>query len=531
LEDSAEVAATPQEPMLLILSRHERSVRSTVSFLNRRGIPARAISTLNEALEAFTAKKANMLLLSVNFPHPKIEMIPVLMTQSFPVEVILFAEIIDRKSSQRLQNAKTKHVIMGPVSGPAVMMKIRQIEKELNGDNDANTSDGGGRSTVRSSEQEQSINVRGGSLSTVNKEALATLMSAASEALLQEDDKTIGSRSFGSEEESEFGGLERSGETYVQKGSRSKAHLVTPEAALRAAIDNGLEEADPARKPKLIVPLPEEMRRAPVFIEPRKKYQRKQQAAEMHGALSPKEAHSKANQHLGPAHNVRRKKPESETEALFLRCVEEALETVAGQALSDESEFGFFRKAMLVSIRSNKLKGSFLVAVGKSKHKPADLMERVQVAFFSLVRANGFDLDSSDQFAIELDQIAIASAAFQISDHVIISKTESAEICVAVVMSDDPVPSTEPYEKNMVKVPLLDLPPEEPVTFNVFLHLKRNNKFLRYIKVGAKISDKQVARLEKRKVTHVLVNKDESEAYHRHYAAHSIQPSRRKRTA
>ena len=123
-------AENPQGTLLVIVARDERSVRSTAAFLNRRGIPTKIVTNLNDAIEMLSKKQANMVLLSVNYPHPKIEMIPTLLNQSFDVESIIFAEDTDRKTTQRLSNTKARHVLFGQVSGPVVLMRVRHIEKE-----------------------------------------------------------------------------------------------------------------------------------------------------------------------------------------------------------------------------------------------------------------------------------------------------------------------------------------------------------------------------------------------------------------
>ncbi|MES2962737.1 MAG: hypothetical protein V4760_02530, partial [Bdellovibrionota bacterium] len=120
----------PVGTSLVVIARDERSVRSAVAFLNRRGIPTKIVTNMNDAIDIFSKKQANMALLSVNYPHPKIEMLPSLLQQSFKADTILFAEDTDRKTTQRLSNTKARQVLFGPVSGPTVMMRVRQIEKE-----------------------------------------------------------------------------------------------------------------------------------------------------------------------------------------------------------------------------------------------------------------------------------------------------------------------------------------------------------------------------------------------------------------
>lgn len=174
-----EVADAREPTKLLVLARDAASVRSTVSFLNRRDIRCEMVASLNDAVDRLSNKEANMVLLSINFAHPRIEMIPLLLSQSFGVETIVFAEKTDRKSSQMLTACKAKHVIMGRISGPVVAMRVRKIEKDIesaleNGEGERHgekTDDGSGKD---SQEKDDAILLKG--RGGPSEDAMARLM-------------------------------------------------------------------------------------------------------------------------------------------------------------------------------------------------------------------------------------------------------------------------------------------------------------------------------------------------------------------
>jgi DNA-binding response OmpR family regulator len=604
--------------MLVVLAKREAGVQSTVQFLERRGFAAKYVSSLNEAVELFSKKEANMLLLSVNFPHPKVEMISILMQQSFQVETILFAEENDRKTSNKLNNAKTKHVLFGPVSGPVVMMKIRQIDREMSGETEeksANSShalsskDDGGDIKIggRKSSEDDTV-VLNGKTESDRKASFDTLM-----------------RSLSGENESEANPgdqLERSGDTYVQKGERSKMKSAGDDTEndengslseraqdLRAALDRGLTETPPSegKRGRLIEPnsfrrpmstRPTEMSAetnedpAPSYDEAAPSYEeavealrkaehakaleaarqreereaaeaakkaareaeiakqkseneamaakqraeREEMAAKMKAEREALAAKTKAENEAAAAATAAARKAErdaaacarrivdeaiSATEEMIHRCLYEALAVVAGSPTEEEHQLTAHVQAALISLRTSKLNCAFVVSLNYAKQTATELFQRMEVAFFSLLRDNGVEFENDQTYSIFLDNMKVVREAFANSEYSVIARTTEIEMGAARVDAANPVAKTQPYEENMHSISIQDLPVDEPVTFSLFLHLKQNGKFLRYLKKGSSISDRQVERLAKHHALG-LVEQDEIEAYRRLYAAHAI---------
>lgn len=539
---------------------------------------------MNDAVDMFAKKQANMALLSVNYPHPKIEMIPSLFQQSFKVDCILFAEDTDRKSTQKLSNMKARHVLFGPVSGPVVLMRLRQIEKENHQDESAPAA-GSSVESEKAEEGSDAIKV-GGTKADYDdrvqvKSKRRSDAEAAASALKEIGEETPRARENSEPSES----LERSGSMIIQKGQRSTMKsavqsgpmdkLRRAEFAGRAfgrAIDQGLREAPSGAKAKLFIP-------PPPWTRPEQEAEREEreeaellaevEAAEVEAeaelakrdaialekakqalidtevteaAESEKNASEKANAKKMSAvqkgaepsssssrrEAVKLREPSSKEEELFLRCLKEALNTVCGEPIGVRSGVGKVRAAGLVSVRSPKCQGAFVIEVGRSRLNPQDYLQRIEVAFFSILRRTGIELQQGEQFAIELEDYEIVEKAVEASDYKLISVTPDHEVAAAVVPLSRPFPTIETHSENMLKVELGDLPVEVPVTFDVFLHLPSNKKYLRYLKVGSKMSGKQSDRLGKKyRISHMYLNRGDRDAYRRHYAAQSIDPSKK----
>ncbi len=516
------------QSMVIVLAKKESSIRATVTFLRRRDIAAKFVSSLSDAIDAFANNEGNILLLSVNFPHPKVESLPVLMNQSFGIETIVFAEDSDRKSSGRLSSARTKHILFGSVSGTVVMMKVRQIEREMN-DRDAIAAALSNSTKLESDKQEA-------------REALKRALSES----------------------------ERS-ESIIQKGQRSKMNSELQASAesepisfraqeFRAALDNGLTAPaiNRARKRRLIILteiktkrrvsnetdeqalsepdiLPtSEIAEGPLLEADRRAKERALAEAVARAPLMAEAGASSSaptmnESTLAPGATAL-SEPKSTVlseQEIIVECLRECLTIVAGATNPLVNSLQAYTSAALVSLKTSKLSCAFVISVAHSVQSSSELFFRIEAAFFALMRDHGIEFEDRDTHSIGIDNLRIVKSAFETSEFTAVVSQKDIEIGVAKVLVGNPVPEFLAHEENMLTVNLSDLPIDEPVTFSVFLHLKNNQKYIRYLKRGSVMTQLQATRLEK---THprVMLDQEEIDAYRRHYAAHAIQAPKRK---
>ena len=633
--EQASDSAAPEEVQtsLVILASQERTVKATATFLTRRGIQVQVVTALNDAMDLLTKKLANIVLVSCNYPHPKIEMIPSLLAQSFSVPCIAFAEETDRKTTQRLGAMKTRHIMFGPVSGPSVLMRIRQIEKEAS---DAKLAAEGGDEKERAersgSAESGDIKVGGGRSGSAN--GAIVLKGKKSGSAGSEEDNSVETESGEDEEGSVHvagKGLQRSGETYVQKGTRSGLKSAiesgptasdgatpTPAEAMKAAIENGLSEVQPQDKPKLLVPPPrpagksnfaiekrtqgpggkeldaaspgaaptkslaeslaeanreaaeknaaemaeakEKAERKAVELEAKKKEaaERAREHAELENAkrAKAKEASDKLqeeNAKKAKLHEEEEKKKKaiqleeekkvrekaaaeaklrqahSEEEALMIRFIREAVVIVCGATTSYPEKSGDYTAFGLIVLKSKRIEGSAMIALSTKSTRAQDLLQRIELAFFSLVRDAGIELDQGEQFSIELDDRETVERVFAGSDYVLRMKNDVNEVGLAIVHVENPEPVVEPAGDSMLKILAREIPTDLKLTFEVFIHMPWNKKFIRYLKVGSKLLDRQATGFEKFHIEHLFLNEQDRDAYRKHYAANSIIPSAKKK--
>lgn len=115
------------KPTVLILASRPADFKSAVVYLNRRDLTVQLCRSLNDAIEAIAAGTCQFLLLSIDFPNSRAEILPQVLEQSFPVSVIVFAENHDRRTVQRLGSLRAQNILFSNPSGPSMLARIKQV--------------------------------------------------------------------------------------------------------------------------------------------------------------------------------------------------------------------------------------------------------------------------------------------------------------------------------------------------------------------------------------------------------------------
>jgi hypothetical protein len=567
---------------LVIMAAHANSVRGTIAFLSRRGVNAKFVTNINEAIEIFAKKEATILLLSMNVPHPKVDLLPTLMQQSFQVTTIVFAEQADRKTAQRLANAKTKHVIYGPVSGPVILMKMRQIEKELAGEEamSEETTNGERVSADRDSgsggikvgggnggDGDNAIVLKGSKGGSV-QEQIASAMSA-----LGDDPNASGSRvnsSSGEANDREAGSLQRSGGVIVQKGSAgelmkanqdgekssqglssaaaqalrkglmarqeaeaSKANEATNGSLGDGADSTGAQSGSAAKSGKMNgrsggrgekpAGSASDGNNSPSAAATRTA--KRDSSPKIHDALPGPEKNQR-ELNLRPAKleaNSATSASFSSNDIVMRECMQKALLEVCGPYSIEPKELHDCKFASLVLIDSLSLKGSVLMAVGHSLKPGSELVEKVKRVFLGFLKVRGFVVAELDCASVDLDHLKLVESTVCRSTHAVFRSAEGIEMAALIIPNLHRLADVEVNEEDkMAMIHLKDLTAEVPLNFEVYLHMPVNKKYIRYLKSGAQLGDSQAVRLERSQVTHLFLNENDREACRKYFAINTI---------
>lgn len=110
-----------------------------------------------------------------------------------------------------------------------------------------------------------------------------------------------------------------------------------------------------------------------------------------------------------------------------------------------------------------------------------------------------------------------------------IGEHQGSELTVSFVPTEDRLPAVKSAEtRDMARIQLDLIDPDQPVSFGTYLHLKRNNKYFLYLRHGRKLMANQKDRLKEKQVKELFIKSKDISNYRSYSAASYIQKSTRR---
>lgn len=570
----------PEQDRLLILVKDQSSVKGTASFLERRGIETFVSTAMQDVIDRLAQGWSKYVLLSINYPHPKIDLIPTLLHQSFQAEIMVFAETSDRKTNTRLTGSKAKHIIFGAPSGPVVLMRLKQMQREaLGGATDgeetnarhSETKDGESDQQVRISGtgggDGGAVHLKGSSRLGSNQntepadrsEALAKLMSAlksnsadGAEDALDEDLSAL-KDSFGSKAGSTSASkvnesIEQMRKSvqkptvHFQKGmGRGSGGMVVPpptskqKASAREAMKKGqLQPLSAIEKG------PNQHRHSLTEEHPEFK---KQRNAIEHSDASAKSGAPAIAHDASPPPSSATEQGKTETDAiattqsgaaatehgaltdgasnsaptsLIESCIREALSKVCGKPRAGRETLLEYRTASVVILSSPQFTGSVLIVIGRGSFDHKKTLRQVEVEFLQLMSDRGIDFSIGEMQSYPVEPAPSCEEAFFAAEFSAVARSEDLEVGMAYLDLVPVEPNVAETADQMLEISCDDIEPDMALPFEVYLYLPMNKKYLRYVKNGSSLSGKQSANLKTNEVRNLYLNKAAADAFKQH---------------
>lgn len=123
---SAEIGS---ENLILIVANRPKSFESAANFLSRRGYPCSVVADIKHAIKIVTERKPAYVFLSWNLKNAKLMQTYNMLTRTFKMLTIVYAESPDSKTAAELSSSGLPEIIQSPVSGPGMYMRIQKIVK------------------------------------------------------------------------------------------------------------------------------------------------------------------------------------------------------------------------------------------------------------------------------------------------------------------------------------------------------------------------------------------------------------------
>lgn len=459
------------EVYLLCLAEDPESFEMISSYLVRRGWKVEIKSTVKETLRSIAIAKPDFVLVSVNLRHPKILQLPALIQNTMSIPAIAFAESTEAFAMQQMQQTTAEHKLQGFVSGPMVQRKVRQILQDMYD-----------QGNITSPEWGSSLEQKKGSgASEAAKEKPQTMVFMSEKSRFEKD------RSFKIVQS--VGG--KYGETAAidRTDKDSKEHSAMQEG-LHGKEFNLKQEAPQAKEYSIT-------QEAPKSKQGSKKTKKKTAAEKAEPKISEALAANIRSRNpelkysileTGPA-AVRSPKVTSARRSTFEELIVTSLGSLMGETPQTEHTPIHFSQVGVLSAKCDEVEG--LLLVGYQSDDTTQLLKssfELKSAILAKAKEGGTKIKMSEPFTEASDDISdklLALTEFRFQYHI---KTEVGAVTVTFLEKKDVWGrSTEIGSTGMSEVPAEQIPGEEPLGFDLYLYLEKNQKFLKLAKRKGKL--------------------------------------------
>ncbi len=179
-------------------------------------------------------------------------------------------------------------------------------------------------------------------------------------------------------------------------------------------------------------------------------------------------------------------------------------------------------QVVCLMVEAPQLHGYLVAAIGSKRTIDEPFFEQIRMRLLSFLKSAG-DIQPKDFFSLSVREVAFEPWALRQAE--VLKKTVHGDDEVAVAFFPRPLSEMAPETDSepMIRINIAEIEPDEPMRFDVFLHLPANNRYILYVAEGKKMELPQKTRLLEHGITHLHTKRDSIQALKRFRAERFIQ--------
>lgn len=513
---------------ILILKAKPESLKLSEQFLRNRGWQIYTANSLKSLIVNLAQRQPQYLLIPADFPHKKVQLLPSVLSQAFPVKIIVYAEQTTSASTAKLQEVKSNYRLYPPVSGPAVeriIFKIQRddITREEQSETQRQNSSGGGKgsSEFEIRIQQDQAYARGALTALLREEDHEASNSSASSANFVQganSDKekntspAIQNIGSGADHPFEAGDFEGAVPFYGNRGLNfdgpKRQNLKKPlQPKFYNEIEFNLDKVTEALKSAHVL--------------------KPNQGASNLSDASPK-TESVGFKNTGirtpssePLYRFKSKEKVS-NETIMVRGTERALEETVFLRSGPVAitQVKSTKNSACIIIESQKFSGYLVAAMGSNRHFDENFIDLVRERLFGFLKAHGEVIqDGEKAMKIKLQEIEFDDWALDQADFLKRAIHDDTEIAMAFFPSHDTAAKLEQsVSEKMLQLDIGELRDDVALDFDLYLYLPENKKYLLYTPEGRPLYGSQKNRLSEKGVSKMHLRKESAQGVKRYRA-------------
>lgn len=569
---------------LLIVATNSKGLQTSQRYLERRDVTCSVVKNVKEAVAYITKHKPSYVMLSWNLEGVNPVKIMQVISQSFNVKVVLFAERGDVTTSSQLSASGVPHVLHMPINGPKILIKLQNMireEQDLkdNPDRDKDKVRHGGTAGTGAADK-GSIHLSGNSKSNdtiVMKgsaaakdgtfDGTASISSTGTRSgngTTTDDGGTMMSNSLKSAAEGTFmgnmGGTRGSAPNSKAKDDPGSVdhrpgHIPkeNQQPARRGKLGerNGLEQGgrEEAPEPGLSASLDQSNGGSPSQFgqgsggsaksNKERTYGRPGEGQGSSGspfdddeepgrhwnttptAPKPDDAGLRSEQKAGVKREAVILPPKdtvlkgSRSGSLLADGVKVVVKEVSRRTTDQAKSLESTRQISVLTVNSPRFQGYLVAAHGPDKKVDEEFTKTLKKRLIEHLSKQGEKMEGGEaDFDMEIQKVEFGPWAEEFADFVALSQHNDSEIAIAFVGGENSLAEfQESASEDMMSCGLEDFVVGEAVQCDMFLHLEKNDKYVRYLKQGVAMTQEQKDRLLQKQVKNLHFNKSDLMKY------------------
>ncbi|HWU43526.1 MAG TPA: hypothetical protein VN132_08815 [Bdellovibrio sp.] len=520
---------TSETKSLLIIKSQPQTLGPAEGFLRNREWSLKATANLKEALVHLVQSQPKFVMISIDHPNRKVKALPKVLTQAFPVCVIIYCDNPTAANVKILNDMGCEYVIFPPVTGPAIERMVNKYYKDMQ--------TRGQTPHTRNSMNEKSGAEDGGMISI--KGEGGTGNDSAHNFLAQFLGGETGDAAIaGNSSSANASILSASGMNSFENSSTADLAQAL-KGAMAGQADSGKDYAANLERP---MGTPGHNSGEANPLESAKNLNPASNSSQANGVSTKGMSSSKENSFSrsgkkspptwGPldapvknsaTEKERTKKPRppmKDEDSLISKGAKEALENSTTQTPPPPLvELRQISNFSCIIVESPRFSGYLIAAMGKNNLMDKNFIETIRKRLMNFLRANGELAEDRPSMPIKVREVPFEDWALEHADFLRKSIHNGEEIGMAFFpRANAKMQIHESADGDMAAISVKDLAPDATVEFNLYIHLPRNNKYLLYTPSGGVFLGQQKERLTSQGVSHLHVLKLEMEDLDKYHA-------------
>ncbi len=206
----------------------------------------------------------------------------------------------------------------------------------------------------------------------------------------------------------------------------------------------------------------------------------------------------------------------------FKSSINLAIEQICDVESRAKSTIETTEKMGFIPIDSGRYCGYLTVAIAETQELRGVLLQELGINIAENLFEMGENIEPDEAVILDISDPDLIDWAKKKSQVLIESQHNGAEIIISYIPKNQALPIIVEASTDMLTIDVIDIEPGKLLDFETYLHLPKNNKYIRYSRTGSTFSEKQIDKLSKKAKGRVAIKQDDNYNFKKNYIEKSV---------